>query len=199
MSGEIAASTGTTSGPPPQPTPTWHTPSPTPVWGVRPDQADPDSIPPALPPAPKTAAAATPAPDGFMFLPVDPKHWVLYGKVLDLRTLRPLPGVELRLFIKDELSGWRAVTDRAGRYLLVLPRVNGTAPENAFTIRAYDPRYSARALHEPDIPYASLSKADRESLIEAAVQDDLHSTRVFDTREERERVDVFLAPLDDAP
>jgi hypothetical protein len=123
--------------------------------------------------------------------------WTLAGTVYDLRTLKPCPKVAL-LFSNKYNGDARTRTDARGRYRIVLHH----SPSGViirYDAFAEDRRYARAVLHEPDIPYASLSAPERADLIEAARTGDLHGTTIDEPNGPVEiRLDLFLAPEDSA-
>lgn len=150
------------------------------------------------PTAPAPAAKTPPAVRKSVYdlaLPrIDPGMWAVYGRVYDLRTLRPVQRVALEFRNgKNGGAGANASSDDDGRFLIVLARSDSPGGYEVF---ARDRRYLERVLREADIPYAKLPASEREALIDSARSDDIHSTPLTDViGEESQRLDVFLAPL----
>lgn len=136
------------------------------------------------------AAAPKNIPD-LVVPPMSPGMWAAHGRVYDLETLRPAANVTIE-FIHSAGGRHGGTSDAHGRYLIVLPRSNSPGGYEAV---CRDARYHEHVFHETDIPYAGLSSADRELLVDSARGGDARSTPLADIDgEESRRLDLFLAP-----
>jgi hypothetical protein len=151
-------------------------------------------------PAPVAAAAASPekaapaAPVADLPIPSinSAYEWVLYGRVYDLITLRPVTDARLTIGGSSYGSmGGFAVSDSEGRFMARLAR----SQQVSYEIHAARDGYVSPALYESDIPYASLSLKDRRAIVTSAQDGDITLPPLTDvTGEDSMRRDVFLAP-----
>ncbi|OGR45933.1 MAG: hypothetical protein A2X40_01095 [Elusimicrobia bacterium GWC2_65_9] len=167
------------------PPPTSAVPVPTATTAAAPVKAAPGSLPDLPPPSPT------------------PGNWIVYGRVFNLRTLAPAPGVQIRFLSSDpegdssvlfllKPTQWTVRSDSDGRYSIMLTRQADAA---GYDVLCDDERYFPSVFHESDIPYARLSKPDRATLINSAASGDIHSTPLVDIiGEESLRRDLLLAP-----
>lgn len=171
--------------------PPLETPPPAPVPQGEPPPAY------AAPAAATTVSPITTAPASPPDLPPPaptPGNWVVHGRVFDLRTLAPAPGVHIHFLSSDpegDASRWSVQSDSDGRYSIMLARQANAA---GYDVLCDDGRYFPTVFHESDIPYARLPKPDRAALIAGAASGDIHSTPLADIiGTESRRLDLFLA------
>ena len=151
-----------------------------------------------IPPAPEAARpvkAALPKRSRIVYdLPIPPldsaSQWAAFGRVYDLRTLKPVENIRVD-FKNQGYARGTAVSDQDGRYMLVLPRLS----QGSFELAASDPRYAPDALYEADVPYRRLSAAERARLIHGAQSGDIPPASLSDPAgRDSLRRDVFVAP-----
>ncbi|MDE2142410.1 MAG: hypothetical protein KGJ84_08380 [Elusimicrobia bacterium] len=127
--------------------------------------------------------------------PVEPvpaeNQWVLAGRTLDLKTLKPLGHVQLHFRTKN--SDFFAESDVRGEVRVLLSR----GEPDGYTVHISSPPYAPLALCDPDIPYADLSASDRAQLIGMALDGDGPVSHVVEpdiNDPPRVHRDLFFAP-----
>lgn len=142
---------------------------------------------PAPPAAAPATAASTPAPD----VELGANDWALQGRVFDLETLKPVARAKMIFAAPEHGLLYAAELDDFGRFAVALPNLI----REGFTIQVNAPGYEPYAQAEPDVPYATLTAAERRALIDDVLRGDLKPSRVVEPDSgRRESVDVYLAP-----
>lgn len=126
---------------------------------------------------------------------MEPNRWAVYGRVYDLKTLRPAGNVGVTFVHSMGGASYLSrgsVSDADGRYMVVFER---SKFPGGYEAACNDARYLRPVFQEADIPYATLPAADRQSLLDSARSGDMHSTPFEEiTGEDSRRLDLFLAP-----
>jgi hypothetical protein len=161
-------------------------PAPAPTPPPAPKPAAPKPVPPPPSPAPAAAAQEPPLPA------LEPGRWILHGRVLDLKTLRPVPSAQLAVKIGGSSVG-SPLVNADGYYSISLQRL--ASDEQGYEVVGSDPRYAPVVQYEGDIPYPKLSAAERARLVISAQEGDYRPSPLFDVRGEDDmRRDVYLSP-----
>ncbi|MDE2141749.1 MAG: hypothetical protein KGJ84_04990 [Elusimicrobia bacterium] len=161
-----------------------------------PEAAQTRTAPP--PPAPRPAPpleATRGRPTGDLPLPaVNDADWVLRGTAYDLLTLRPAANMTFNARsseARSNIPGTIFMTDGDGRYLVTLKRVT----TGGYEILADSPNYAPATYYESDIPYAELSKDERQGMADNALSGDANPTPVTDIiGEDAIHRDLFVVP-----
>lgn len=134
--------------PPPKPAPTPEPAVPTPAVAPA----------PTLAPAPAAPFAATPSAS---------PSWKISGLVYSLRDAKPMSGVEVAFSSTVDPTVKRARTDKAGRYMIALPVLEGGA---GYRIELRSGKRALSYLEEAALPYRERTQAQREDAVEEARQ-----------------------------
>jgi hypothetical protein len=126
-------------------------------------------------------------------------QWVIFGRIYDLVTLRPIPDAQLTFTAVSGNNGgagsggaYGPRSDAEGRFTAVLQRL----PDgSSYEIHASRSGYASAALYESDIPYARLPLSERRDIVHNAQDGDMTLPPLNDVAGEGSmRRDVFLAP-----
>jgi hypothetical protein len=129
-------------------------------------------------------------------MPINPTvQWTLRGRVYDLLTLKPVAGIRVSVQILGADGGVYpstvVTTEHEGRYSVALNRQTS----GSYGFVAVDGGFANAMFYESDIPYRTLSAADRRDMAEGARNGDVPQAGITDVVGESSiRRDLFVVP-----